>query len=101
MRNRIFRYIDSLGNVRLDSDLAESGLTAINEKIAEISNKRSKAGNLLNRLSKLLLDKKKKLSYLEEVYELRFDKLMAYDRRIKKCTNKEEMLSTCRNILSY
>ena len=99
-KDRIFSYIDSLGAVKLDEDLAESGLTAINEKIAEICNKRSKAGNFANRISKLLYDTKRRLTHKEEIYQLKFDRLMAYDSRIKRCSNKEEMLSTCRSILS-
>ena len=98
-RQKLFKLIERLGAVKLCSDPVESGLTAFNEKIAEVSNKRSKAAILGNKINRALFYKKKQLITLEDAYNLRFDRLMAYDRRVKACSNKSEMESTCRSIL--
>lgn len=90
MTNKIVQQIQVLSIIKLDSDPVSAGLSSINEKIAEIANKRSKITRITNNVISLKQKKELALDTAKSLYKVRLDSLIVNDDEVKSGKSKEE-----------
>lgn len=98
-KQKLFDLIDNLGKIKLREDPVEYGLTDLNIKIAKVDNNKSIASRIANKVIKILGDKKRKLEILKDIYDIKYNKLLASNEKVAEGESKDERIAIAKGML--
>src|SRR3990167_2471936 len=98
-REQIFQLIELLSHIELREDPAEYGLSDLNQKLADASNKRSKASILANKIIKKTGDKNRQLCTIKSLYQIKLNRLLSTDKYVSAGESKDERFARAKTPL--
>lgn len=96
---KTLNLIEKLSTIKLRSDPVEYGLSDINEKLAEVTNKKSNATILSNKITYKIGSLRREMRTLKSIYEIEFNKILSTDIDVLEAKFKDQKMSIAKSKL--
>ena len=99
LKEKLLNTVNKLTTISLRDDPVKYGLSDLNDKIAQVVYKKSRASRISNVVIVKLGDAQRSLENAKSIYEMKYNRLLAKDETVTQGGTKEERVAIAKGML--